>query len=216
VPASLSLQPTEREPVPWTAVRVRPATAADLPALLTFSEQLRDQLLPTPESKRSRGSRSSLESRYLDAIADPDRHLVLAVGDDDAALGMALMTVAPANALLDLPALHVSHVVVADASKRRGAGKALVAEAASYAEARGIEQVVVSVNPGSRDANRFFARLGFAPLAVRRVAPVSVIRRRLQAADAVTADHVVRLRPRRGGRLRAGTAALPLGPASDS
>ncbi|MFN2521868.1 MAG: GNAT family N-acetyltransferase [Mycobacteriales bacterium] len=201
--------------MPWTAVRVRPATADDLPELLAFGEQLRDQLLPAPDSKRSRGgTRSGLEARYQDAIDDPDRNLVLAIGEADVPLGMALFTVAPANALLDLPALHVSHVVVADGSKRRGAGKALVAAAAAYAEERGIEQVVVSVNPGSRDANRFFARLGFAPLAVRRVAPVAVIRRRLQASEPAPADSVVRRRPRRSPRLRSGAAALPLGPAS--
>lgn len=201
--------------MPWTSVRVRPATADDLPALLAFAEQLRDQLLPAPEPKRGRGgARGSLEARYLDAIGDPDRHLVVAVGEDDVPLGMALMTIAPANALLDIPALHVSHAVVADASTRRGAGKALVSAAATFAEERGIEQVVVSVNPGSREANRFFARLGFAPLAVRRVAPVSVIRRRLQAADAGPVDHVVRRRPRRIARLRSGAPALPLGPAS--
>jgi ribosomal protein S18 acetylase RimI-like enzyme len=199
--------------MPWTAVRVRPATEHDLPALLAFAEEMRDQLLPTGDGKRSRNGRAGLESRYLDALADPDRSLVVAVDDEDAPLGMALLSVAPANALLDLPAVHVSHVVVGDGVKRRGAGKALVAAAATYAEERGIEQVVVSVNPGSREANRFFARLGFAPLAVRRVAPVQVIRRRLQIADAGPADHVVR-RGRRPGRLRSGAPALPLGRAS--
>ena len=204
--------------MPWTAVRVRPATADDLPALLAFGEELREQLQHAPESKRSRPTaspvRGGLEARYLEAIDDPDRHLVVATGDDDVPLGMALFTVAPANALLDLPALHVSHALVAARHKRRGAGKALVAAAAAYAEERGLDQVVVSVNPGSRDANRFFARLGFAPLAVRRVAPVPVIMRRLQAGDSGPADHVVRRRPRRGVRLRTGAPALPLGPAN--
>lgn len=206
--------------MPWTAVRVRPATLADLPALLAFGEELRDRLLPAPESKRSRATpvvaRSGLEARYAEALGDPDRQVVVAVGEEDAPLGMALFTIAPANALLDLPALHVTHTVVADRHKRRGAGKALVGAAAAYAEEKGLEQVVVSVNPGSREANRFFARLGFAPLAVRRVAPVAVIRRRLQAGDAVTVDHVVRRRPRRTVRLRSGAPPLPLGPADPS
>lgn len=201
----------------WTSVRVRPAIPSDVPALLAFGEQLRDQLSPTPEAGRGRGTpvaaRESLEARYLDALDDKERHLVVAVDEKDNPLGMALFCVAPANALLDLPALHVSHAVVADRHKRRGAGKALVAAAAAYAEDKGLEQVVVSVNPGSRDANRFFARLGFAPLAVRRVAPVSVVRRRLHATDAGPTD-VVRRRARRGGRLRSGAPALPLGPAS--
>ncbi|MCW2667999.1 MAG: family N-acetyltransferase, partial [Frankiales bacterium] len=186
----------------WTSVRVRPATAEDLPVLLAFGEELRDQLLPVSEgTKRGPGAvactRSVLEARYAEALADPDRHLVIAVDDQDEPLGMALFAIGPANALLDLPAVHMSHAVVSNRSKRRGAGKALVAAAAALAEERGIEQLVVSVNPGSRDANRFFARLGFAPLAVRRAAPVAVVRRSLASADVRPADHVVRRRPRR-------------------
>lgn len=203
--------------MPWTSVRVRPATADDLPALLAFGEELREQLSPAADGKRTRSApalgRAGLESRYLEALADPDRHLVVAVTDDDSRLGMALFTVAPANALLDTPALHVSHAVVADKHKRRGAGKALVAAAAAFAEERGLEQVVVSVHPGSRDANRFFARLGFAPLAVRRVAPTAVVRRRLQIGERPV-EHVVRRRPRRLARAASISPALPLGPAS--
>ena len=201
--------------MPWSAVRVRPATAVDLPALLGFADELRDQPLPIPDGKRGRGlpatARDTLEARFRDALDDPDRHLVVAVGEDDAPLGMALLTVGPTNPLLDLPALHVSHVVVGDGNRRRGAGKALVAAAAGYADEQGLDQVVVSINPGSREANRFFARLGFAPVVVRRVASVSLIRRRLGVAVPRQVDHVVRLRPRRAGRLR--RATLPLGPA---
>ena len=199
------------------ALRVRPAEHGDLPCLLAFGEELRDQLLPTTEmGGRVRGvpaeARAYLEQRYLDALDDPARDLVVVVGEDNQPLGMALLTVASANALLDLPAVHMSHAVVADRHKRRGAGKALVAAAAAYADAHGLEQLVVSVSPGSRDANRFFARLGFAPLAVRRVAPVAVVRRRLAQADRPV-DLVVRRRPRRSPRLVPG---VPLGAAEDA
>jgi len=201
----------------WSSVRVRPATADDLPALLAFGEELREQLSPAVDGKRVRttpaAGRTGLESRYLDALNDPDRHLVVAVTEDDAKLGMALFTIAPANALLDTPALHVSHAVVADRHKRRGAGRALVAAAATFAEEHGLDQVVVSVHPGSRDANRFFARLGFAPLAVRRVAPTAVVRRRLASADTRIVEHVVRRRSMRLGRHPA-SPVVPLGPAT--
>ena len=189
--------------MPWTPVRVRPVTAEDLPVLLELGEELREQVLPVDGGTRPRGSsasRAALQQRYAEAIADPSRHLVLAVGGRDGGveepLGMALFTVATANALLDIPAVHVSHAVVSDRHRKRGAGKALVAAAASYAEERGIEQLVVSVHPGSRDAARFFARLGFAPLAVRRTAPVALVRRRLSVGER-TAEHLVRRRPRR-------------------
>lgn len=193
--------------MPRSALRVRPATVEDVPALLGFGEELREGLLPETGGRlrtTPAGARAAHEQRYLDAIADPDRHLVVVVSDAEEPLGMALLTIASANALLDLPAVHMSHAVVADRHKRRGAGKALVAAAAAHAEAHGLDQIVVSVHPGSRDANRFFARLGFAPLAVRRVAPVAVVRRRLAAtAEARPTDHVVR-RPR--GRLGRRTA----------
>ncbi len=196
-----------------TSVHVRPARSEDLPALLRLADELRDALLPLPSSSRP-GARPGVESRYAEALEDPDRHLVVAVDGDDLPLGMALFTVASANALLDLPAVHMSHAVVSRRNERRGAGKALVAACAAFAEERGLDQIVVSVHPGSRDANRFFARLGFAPLAVRRVAPVAVVRRRLAPDVRPTGDHVVRPRARRAGRLLRGAPAVPLGPAA--
>lgn len=199
------------------ALRVRPATEADVPTLLLLGDELRDAQLPASEAGgrlRGAAARLVLEQRYREALDDPERHLVVVVGEDELVLGMALFTVASANALLDLPAVHMSHAVVADRHKRRGAGKALVQAATSFAEQRGLEQLVVSVSPGSRDANRFFARLGFAPLAVRRVAPVAVVRRRLATEDR-SGEHVVRRRPRRGSRLPS-IAPVTLGPtASD-
>lgn len=191
--------------MPRSALRVRPAEVADVPALLALGDELREALPGSAgEPARHRGTpaaaRAALEHRYLEALADPDRHLVVVVDPEEAPVGMALLTVAPVNALLDLPAVHMSHAVVADRHKRRGAGKALVAAAASHAEAQGIEQIVVSVHPGSRDANRFFARLGFAPMVVRRVAPVAVVRRHLSQGETRPVDHVARRRPRRPGR----------------
>jgi GNAT superfamily N-acetyltransferase len=199
---------------------VRAATPLDVPALVAFGEELRDLVIaPSAEVGRSRGgpatARADLEQRYCEALEDPSRELVVVVDDGDQPLGMALLTVAPANALVDIPAVHMSHAVVGDRHKRRGAGRALVGAAAAYAEQRGIEQLVVSVHPGSRDANRFFARLGFAPLAVRRTAPVASVRRRLGSAEArPVADHVVR-RPRAGASRRTVRLAPPvqLGPA---
>jgi hypothetical protein len=68
----------------------------------------------------------------------------------------------------------------------------------------------VSVHPGSRDANRFFARLGFAPMAVRRVAPVAVVRPAAGPGRGPPGDdHVVRRRARRLGR--SALSSMPLG-----
>lgn len=184
--------------MPRSALRVRPAVDADLPALVDLASELREALAPAPDAGWRPGTpagRAALEGRLRAALAAPDRHLVVAV-DGDEPLGMALFTVGPANALVDCPALHVTHSVVGDRHRRRGAGRALVAAAAGYAEERGLDQVVVSVRAGSREANRFYARLGFAPLATRRAASVSAVRRRL-AVDDVTGGGGLAARRRR-------------------
>ncbi len=38
---------------------------------------------------------------------------------------------------------------------------------------------MVNVPPTARDVNRFYARIGFAPLVVRRTAPIGHLRRKL-------------------------------------
>ncbi len=52
------------------------------------------------------------------------------------------------------------------------------------ADERRIEHLVATAVTGSREANRYLARLGFAPLVVRRIAPTSVLRRSLGMTDA--------------------------------
>lgn len=180
---------------------MRPASQADVPALLELGGELREALLPSAEAglrPSTAAGRAALEHRLRDALASADRRLVVAVVDDDSPIGMALLTVAPANALFDSPAVHLTHAVVGDRHRRRGAGRALVAAAASYAEELGLDQVVVSARAGSREANRFYARLGFAPLAVRRAASVATVRRSLaQTAAAELRPGPARRRPRR-------------------
>jgi GNAT superfamily N-acetyltransferase len=185
-------------------IRVREAAATDIPTIIALGEELRQAgttqrgvpVLPVPSP-----SRTTLEMRYAEVLTDARSRVVLAVGESDETLGMAVLTRTSADPRVDIPAVQMSHVVVANRYRRKGAGRALVAAAAAYAEEVGLEQVVVGVHPGSREVNRFYARLGFAPLVMRRVASVSALRRRLAASE---------LRPGPGLRRRATTRPLPL------
>jgi ribosomal protein S18 acetylase RimI-like enzyme len=184
------------------AVTIREATAADVPQLLMLWAQLRNQGPRRGTRPPTSQVLESVEQRYLDAIANPGCRFVVATIDGDIA-GMSLLSVSSASTLLDLPAVHLSHMCVADGHRRRGVGKALVTAAAAYADERGVEQVMVSVYPQQRDANRFYARLGFAPLVVRRMAPLPVLRRQLAAEDGPSVTLRRELRLRRGGVRRA-------------
>jgi len=196
--------------VPRPGLSVRPACPSDLPAVLCLFDEMREGTRTragrTPEQQRL-----AAEERYLVAMADPDSRVLLAVDDSDSGIvGMAVLSLGPLSSLVDTPTVMMTQVHVTGAARRRGAGRALVAAAAQWAEDRGAEAVAVSVYPQARESQRFYARLGFSPLVVRRVAPLAVLKRRLGqeflAPPMPTVGDSVHTAGRRGLRARAVTA----------
>lgn len=157
-------------------VTVREAARSDIPALLGLWRELREEGL----RRRTNGAESDeqVTARFEAALADPGSR-VLVAAYDDVIIGMAQLVRTRATLLAEGSSIELSAMHVADAHRRRGAGKALVTAAVTYADELAADSVVVSVFPQHRDANRFYARLGFAPMVVRRVAPVAALRRRL-------------------------------------
>lgn len=111
------------------------------------------------------------------AAADPDERLLLAEHDGRrvGAVLLRLATLSPVN--LE-PVVQVIAPHVLPAFRRKGAGLALVEAAATFAEERGVGHVMTASSTGSREGNRFMARLGFGPVATLRVAPTAVVRAR--------------------------------------
>ena len=163
-----------------SAVTVRQAVPDDVPALVALWRELRD------EGLRRRGAAAETDElaagRLELALAEPDSRLIVAVFDDEV-VGMAQLLRTRPTLLSDGPSVELSAMHVAHAHRRRGAGKALVTAAVAFADELAAESVVVSVFPQHRDANRFYARLGFAPYVVRRVASVPALRRRLGSPE---------------------------------
>lgn len=79
------------------------------------------------------------------------------------------------------PTLLVFAPHVLTAYRRKGVGHALMDAAVSFAEELGISHVATAAASGSRDGNRFLARLAFGPQAVWRVAATPAVRARLTA-----------------------------------
>ena len=65
--------------------------------------------------------------------------------------------------------------------RRHGVGRALMEASVAFAEELGIAHVATAVVAGSRDANRFMARLALGPYALLRVAPVHLVKSKLTA-----------------------------------
>lgn len=174
-------------------VSTRIATIADLPVLLDLWRELR-QVGGRAERAVNPVAVPDVADRLLEAMSREEIRVVIACVAG-APAGMAVMRAVHPDPLSASRVVQISHAIVDQRHRRRGIGHALVSAAADYADELGIEHVAAGIYPSLRDASRFYARLGFAPLVVERVAPVGVLRRRLGADGATRGiDDIVRRR----------------------
>jgi GNAT superfamily N-acetyltransferase len=65
--------------------------------------------------------------------------------------------------------------------RRRGVGAALLSASAEFAQECGATHVVAAVGGQEAERQRFFARMGFAPLTTRRIVALEALNRSLSA-----------------------------------
>lgn len=164
-------------------VVIRDATPDDVPALrevmTTVPPAGMDQGRPQ-EAAREAAQKAAQEaaSAVARTAADPDQRLLVAV-QGGVLVGAVLLVRAPLTPLHPDHALHVLHLHVREDARRHGVGRALMEAAVSWAEEKDIDCVLAVAPVGSRDANRFLARLGLGQVATVRAASVSALRSKL-------------------------------------
>lgn len=196
----------ERYPLSRIPLRVRPANLADV-----------DQISQLIESSGLVGAAAGARQFQNDVVAqlpgrierlldDPDTAVLVAM-DDQAGLllGLVVLSIDQVATVNPVPVLNVSQLLVDDSQRRHGVGRALLVAAVHEADVRGIDHLVATAVTGSREANRYLARLGFAPLVTRRIASTQVLRRSLGIAEAP--ERVARLRRLRSARVASVTGA---------
>ncbi len=162
------------------AARVRPAEHADVAGLVGLVCAI--DLSSGTFSGRALldSTQAHLEARLIEILDAAERTLLVAVDDASGALVGLLVAKRDEVGAIDLtPVLHVTHLVVAPGHRRRGVGRMLLAAAVNLSEELGVDRILATAASGSREANRYLARLGFAPLVMHRLAPTSVLRRSL-------------------------------------
>jgi N-acetylglutamate synthase-like GNAT family acetyltransferase len=105
---------------------------------------------------------------------------VLPTDDGDIGVGLAVLGQDPLSLVLGTPQVTVDTFVVHREHRRSGVGAALLAASVAYAAESGASHVVAAVTQEA-DRQRFFARMGFAPLTTRRIASVHTLGRSLAA-----------------------------------
>jgi GNAT superfamily N-acetyltransferase len=102
-------------------------------------------------------------------------------GSGEVTVGLALLGVDPLSVVLGVPQVTVDDLVVHRDHRRSGAGAALLAAAVAYASSVGAAHIVGAVGGHEAERQRFFARMGFAPLSTRRIVPRETLARTLAA-----------------------------------
>jgi GNAT superfamily N-acetyltransferase len=182
--------------VPRSPVTTRLAALDDVPVLVALWHELR-QIGGRAERAMNPVATPDIAGRLRDAIVSDTCQVVLACADGEPA-GMAIYRPIRPDPLSESRVLQMTHVIVSPGKRRRGVGRALLAAGADIADSLMVEHLGVGVYPSLRDASRFYARLGFAPVLVQRIAPVGVLRRRLGGNDGTVArvEDLVRRRSR--------------------
>ena len=153
------------------AVTVRDIAVDDLPALMPLWEEI--------QADNAGLDVSVLLARIEMAQSEISR--LLTAWDGEEAVGIAMVTMSDVGTWAELPAVQVSGLHVLSKARRRGVAKALLNAALVCADNWGCNNLVVAVPPASREANRFFARLGFAPIATKRIVDTAALRRMISA-----------------------------------
>lgn len=181
-------------------VRIRPVTSGDALELaeLTRSVDLRAGMFSGRPLLND--DPAHLAQRFAEIIEDGTRMLLVAADESDAVVGMLVARRDEIGAIDPTPALQISHLLVSPNHRRRGVGRMLLTAVVHLAEQQGIDHVLATAASGSREGNRYLARLGFAPLVVHRVATTGVLRRALGMADPSERVAVLRRARIRAGR----------------
>ncbi len=163
--------------MPRPSLDVRRARPEDVESLVTLWGAAREELVRNGRTFAA-SSVDWLRSRLLEMIEAPDSPVLIAWWDARPA-GYALLRIAPVSPLVDGPSVNIDYLFVVCELRRHGIARALLSAVTCVAERHGAESVISNVAPMARETHRFFARLGFAPLVVRRAVSTSLLRRRL-------------------------------------
>lgn len=176
-----------------SSVLTRTARVDDLPAVLSLVRQNRAEA-HVEEVLTGHPPVHAAGAGFRRLLSDPGHRVVLALvpGSGDATVdgaagtgaevgvGLAVLGLDPLSLVLGTPQVTVDMFVVHREHRRSGVGAALLTAATAFALENGATYVVAAVSQEA-ERQRFFARMGFAPLTTRRIASVHTLGRSLAA-----------------------------------
>lgn len=153
---------------------IRDAVVADADALLAMWATLGSGVV----SPSANDDAAQAIARVSESLAER-----VVVGEVDGRVVAAIhLRRGPMSPLHTQEVVHTSFLLVAPEYRRHGYARFLLDVAVTWAEELGLDHVTALTTSASREANRFMARLGLASTATLRIAPVGLLRAKLNPA----------------------------------
>ena len=137
-------------------ITVREAEESDLGEVMRLLDQLDESMYP----QREAAAEEEMRRLFQEILGDPNQHLLLAESGGRAVGTAHLMVLQHFDRGLKRSGV-VEGVVVDQAQRGKGAGAALMREAAAMARRHGCYKLALSSNLARSGAHRFYSRLGW-------------------------------------------------------
>jgi ribosomal protein S18 acetylase RimI-like enzyme len=133
-------------------VKIRTATPADAPAVVSLMAQL---------AGHTRGHiDAGVDNRFYDMLELPPYAILVA--EDDPGQVIGLLTASTRWTLWHAgPCTLIEELVIDESARRQGVGRALIQAALDWARAQGCSEVEVSTDVDNTAAQAFYRQLGF-------------------------------------------------------
>ena len=140
-------------------INVRPATADDLPFILSLVPRL--VAFDMPPWRDADAVRASSEDLLRQAVTTPPAgSVVLLASSHNEPLGFVHLETTP-EFFTGEPQGYVANLAVKETGEGKGVGKALMEAAEAWTRAQGMRHLTLYVFAGNARARTFYARLGF-------------------------------------------------------
>jgi ribosomal protein S18 acetylase RimI-like enzyme len=154
-------------------VTIRAATAADEALLRELWEEFEAELDQEPYL------RETWDEAWEDLAATVEDGVALIAEDDGRPVGFLFCVLGDRGR----KTAHVSDIYVRQEARRRGIGRALLAELVGPTREAGLEHVSLEVLVRNADARRLYERLGFSPVDMFLVAPLGAFAERVSSRE---------------------------------
>lgn len=153
---------------------IRDARPEDAAALLELWSETGSRGSEQPTARPLEDAAAALAQ----VAADPDERVVVGLHEGEVVAAIHLRRAAMSPLHTDM-AVHTSYLIVSPAHRKHGFARALLDVAVTWAEDKDVAHVTAITSSGSRDTNRFLARLGLGTVATVRVVGTATLRRKL-------------------------------------